>query len=282
MRRNAKNRAQKDQSRLTTRRFPRLLEGSHAAAVEKLAWAKPTFRAHVAPQERAIDFVFRMSSAKLPKRYRAVDKILFGLGTNSWEQAFHSAYSHSRYGGKKIDHFLANALRQIFRDGFRRWLLETWSELIPQIAADAPTRQTESDIFGQLSLVKKKQPNPQIALRIALTWNRYVPAIAELKRRHRDRPLSVSNNQLRDEIERILSFDEFMAAFEAILGDPGNLQPRDFLSTRRIRAPQIVKAILERRLNESGYNTREITFQKYLQAGKRIISDLSDSPAPLR
>lgn len=271
---NAKDEAANDNSKLTIKRFPRLLRGSHAAALEKLVWAKPTFRAHIVPQERAIDFVFRISSAKLPKRYRAVDRILFGLGTNSWGQAFHYAYSHSRYGDKKIDHFLANALRQIFRDGFQRWLRETWSESIPQSVADAPTRQTEPDIFGQRSLVKKKQPDPQIALGIALNWNRYVPAIADLKRRHRERPISVSNDRLRDEIERILPFEEFMAALEDILGNPGNLQPRDFLSTRRINARQVVNTILEGRLNQSGHNTREISFQKYLKTGQRIILDL--------
>src|ERR1700691_6109949 len=109
------------------KRFPRLLEGAEAVALEKMIWNTPEFRPRLQPDEQAIDFIFRLRFSQRRKRYHSLRYILFGPGSKSWEKSFRSVYSRVPYGDKNLEQSISNRLHKLFVEGVKLWLHKTWS-----------------------------------------------------------------------------------------------------------------------------------------------------------
>ncbi len=267
------------------RLFPRLATGEEIAALEKLAWNAPHFVAEVRPAKREVDFTFRISIPKLPKRYRALQSLLFPPNTESWEsvsrswqKAFQSAFSKAKYNNKDFAKFVASPLHKVFMTGIQEWLHdEFWDVLDKDGKPIGPTRLV---VFKEKSRVLKNQPDPRAALWVARKWHRYFPAARGLRSRLKNRVPPMGPAGLRHEINKVLPYGLFLAALRQVSGDQ-NADPRECFNTAWLSTELLVAAMLEAELKKKHYDPEKISVKTYLRVGNELLSLISSVPKPL-
>jgi len=259
------------------RRFPRILNENEAIGLEKLAWNTPQFLARVKTEKRAVDFTFRISVPQFPKHYRALQMLLFASTTESWEKAFREAYLKSKYGDKDLAKFMVNPLHELFRAGVKEWLDETWDL---EDTEKGPAKPPRLEAFSKGSQMRKHQPDPRVALRLARRRNRLLPAARRLRIRLESTVSSMKPEKLRREISRVLPYGGFLAALRNILKDL-IAGPGQFFNRSGLSAKLVIEDVLKSELEKKGYDIKTISVKTYLKVGEQLINCLSSLPKPL-
>jgi len=269
-------------SKRAIRRFPRLLEGTEAAALEKLLWNKPEFQARVQPDKYTIDFVFSLRYSQPLQRYRSLRHIIFGPAFKSWEGSFRSAYSHLRYGDKALDQSMANNLHRLFNQGVRLWLQAAWSlKGIRKTSNEKPSRRTELATFDKEAPIKSNQPDPRIAIWTANKQRQWLTAVRGIRQRLKSRAQCMQPAELRREIERMVPYKKFSAGLEKIAPEK-HPTPQAFFTATWLSAKSMVDAMLAAELERKGFDPKRISVKTYLKEGKKLLTALSALPQPHR
>jgi len=265
----------KDGPQKAIKRFPRRLEGEEAAAIEKLAWGTPEFRACMAADEYAVDFIFRISLSQLPKRYRALFGTLFFFGSDTWESAFSWAYSRLKYGDKDLERSVANRLHKLFLTGIQVWLDESWSrEGNPQ---NEKNRTTELEAFKKQATIKRNQPDPIVALWTASRRDELFPVLESLRNRVGTKARVTKPKDLQDQIAAFIPYQTFLEALRRLSENP-QFDPRRFFYTSLYPVTSVVEAMLTAELELKGYDLKRISLKKYLKEGEQLLTSLSLLP----
>jgi len=267
------------------RRFPRLPSGEELVALEKLVWNAPRFVAEVRPAEREVDFIFRMSVPKLPKAYRALHSLLFPSNTEyfvniskSWEEAFQTAFAKARYNNKEFAKFIASPLHELFRTGIQEWLNdEIWNIK----GVDGRTlRDSRLPVFKDKSRVRKNQPDPRVALWVSSRRDRLLPAAEHLRNHLKDKASSMTLQELRRRITRLLPYRMFLVGLRRALENP-TAGPKDFFNVSGLSTRLVIEAGLGAELENKGIDLRKVSLKKHLEVGEELLNSLAALPKPL-
>jgi hypothetical protein len=259
------------------KRFPRLPNENEAIGLANLAWNTPQFLPRMITEKRVVDFIFRISVPQFPKRYRALQILLFPSTTKSWEKAFHAAYSKSKYGDKDLAKFMANPLHELFRAGVKEWLDETF-DLEDTDKGTGKTARLEA--FTKGSRIRKHQPDPRVALWLASRRNRLLPAAKRLQKRLESKISSLKLEELHREISRVLPYRGFLVALRDILDDQ-TAGPRQFFNKSGLSPQLLIERMLKFDLEKKGHDLKKISVKKYLKVGEEYLNYLSSLPKPL-
>ena len=260
-------------------RFPRLIGGKEAAALEKLLWVAPNFEVRLTKtkQKAATKLIFTIPiSAEFSKSYPKLYWAIAGRRANDWENAIADGYWKTIYNKKVLPKFISSVLHRAFKKGVRIWLYETWG--LQDDFYKEHVGQELSD-FDKHAITKTgPQPDPRVALWTAKRFNRLLPAAQELRNRLKSKAPSLKDDELQREIKKVLPYGTFLDALQSILAEQEHVGPREFFNTPRVTPRQVVRAMLKRELEKRGYSMKKISLQKFLKLGNILLESFAHTP----
>jgi len=273
-------RRQKGRKNRRPHRFPRLIEGQEAAALEKLLWVPPNFEVQLKRTKKGTltRLVFSIPMAPdFETSFPGLHRLIFESRANEWENAIADGYWKSKYNNKPLSKFVQGVLRRAFKNGVKNFLEEEWS--LPGASYKAQIVQELSDFDKHAIATRGPRPNPQIAFWAAKRFNTLVPAIRGLRAKFKGNIPHNRPQELKTEIAKLCSYKTYVGAFRSLLPE-GKVTPWD-IRNEHIHPRAIALAIIECELPKQGYtiDVKQGTLWKHIQLGKKLIALFNFQPA---
>lgn len=161
------------------RRFPRRVTGIQAAALATLSWQEPEFSVSIPKNKRAfVVFKFKVPvSAEVRQICPALCDMLVASRTRAddWERFLTEAYRKAKSGKRDVHQCISGLLRRVYQ-ALGLYLREVWDGC--EDLRDAKDKQLTA--FHKRSGIKRSQPDPAVALRIAMKFEDYKAKVREL------------------------------------------------------------------------------------------------------
>lgn len=270
-----------DGSKVEIKRFPRLVDGGEAAAIEMLSRVVPQFEVRLKKTDggAATELVFVVPVPnELRESYPALFGQICGSRATDWESAIADGFRTTEYNRKPLSKFISPQLRRAFNKGVRIWLEKS------RASKNQDIRPLELELSDFEKLAKMK-PGPQTDSRAAL-WaakrlDALVKGIKEIRQRCRNRS-SVGTQELKLEIEKLCSYETYGATFQRLLSGEGKITPWTIL-TPEIDVGDIARAVITVELPTSGHviDLNETSVRTLVKLGRKLAKGLDRVPKPL-
>jgi hypothetical protein len=263
-----------------TRRFPRLVEGQEAAAIELLSRIVPRFEARLnkADNPASTELVFAIPlPLELRESYPVLFDLICGPRATDWEDAIAEGFRNTEYNGKPLSDFIAPQLRRAFAAGIRAWLKAIWDGENPDI------ERLERELLDFDKLTKMKsgpQSDSRAALWVAKRLDQLVTGIKAIRFRCKDRS-RIGTRELKLEIEKLCSYEIYKTALGKLLSNETEITPWIIL-TPEINVQEIALVVIAAELPTSGHDVdiNKTSLRTLVKMGRKLVESLGHVPQP--
>jgi hypothetical protein len=263
------------------KRFPRLVDGGMAAAIEILSRVVPQFEVRLNKMggTAATELVFVIPVPnELRESYSALFSQICGSRTKDWENAIADGFRNTEYNRKALSEFITPQLRRAFAEGVRIWLEKSRTVSNPGIG---PLEEELSN-FDKLTKMKPgPQADPRAAVWAVKRLTELRAGIKEIRRRCKDRS-SIGTEALKQEINNLCSYETYRTALEQVTSKGTQITPWVIL-TPEIKVQEIALAVITTELPTSGHivDLNKTSLKTLIKLGRKLMASLDRVPQPL-
>lgn len=253
----------------SVKRFPRLLRGEAAGALTTLLWQEPEFSVVATKKKEAVVFKFRVPVPEnFQSAYPELWELFFGTGIEHWKKALSASYWQAEWGDKKLSRSLSNQLRVVYRDALGIWL-DAWLAH----TKDEVKRASQLQQFQKTSKIKRSQPDPWLALRVAVRFGALLSSVRKLRIKLKHEP-NITNAALVREIKSHLSSVTPERALGRIFPGEKHCDTRRLFA--RISDREIAEGYMRCEIDDWHIDLRIHPLKTYIRLGNKIRETLSE------
>jgi len=253
----------------TVKRFPRLLRGEAAGALTTLLWREPKFSIVASKKKEAVVFKFRVPVPdNFHSAYPDLWELFFGGGIEHWKKALSASYWQAKWGDKKLSRSLSNHLRAVYRDALGIWLAASLAHTKDQVKKASQLQQ-----FQKASKIKRSQPDPWLALKVAMRFDVLQSSVKKLRIKIKHGP-NMSDAALLREIKSHLSSVTPERALGRIFPGEKNCDTRGMFA--RISDREIAEGYMRCEIDDWHIDLRSHPLKTFIRHGNKIRETLSE------
>jgi hypothetical protein len=246
-------------------RFPRLIDDGGAAALEKLFWAEPKFKASVSRDGTTLKFTYRVPTpSALRSDYPGLYDLFLVTGSGLFVKALNQAYAESKSGSHDVHQFIGYFLRRVLNRALKIWLEDSL-----KLYKHGNEEQLEG--FDKKAKIKRSQPDARVAYWIAKRFRELTPAVNDLRKQLGKRHKFMSDRELSVEVQKYVPPQNLRRALERIFVEGVPMSLREVFTGERLSTSQIVRALIECEMEDLGLSLGHISWRKYVNVGRDLL-----------